>query len=286
MADMITYLPPSPELVPQLISPGVAQVYSRAANASDGDMIEFDDDVKCRWLACLHKPSSQARTFQKVMPHWHRLPNQSGWATLNPAHNSASGTIEYPSRNEEVTVVIAANNGIEDRSAIVSYCQNFLIEDAVLSGELNIFRPVSAFDSNRIEDTVLSGDLSVSSAVSAFDSIVIDDATKAKIDEIAALQADWDGPGSIPPTIDAVREARHFLANLKAIQWLPDVSAGQDGEVNISWRNDKIYIDLSFYRAGGASMYARVDKKVFKKRDGVFTISDLPPALLTCLSVS
>jgi hypothetical protein len=122
-------------------------------------------------------------------------------------------------------------------------------------------------------------------AISAAPQANIDYPLRSEMEQIGALQMDWDGPGALAPAPAAVRGAREFLKSLGPREKLPEVSAGRDGEVNISWRDERSYVDLSFYRSGGASLYARVDGEIFKIRSGVHLVSDLPPRVFSCVSM-
>lgn len=260
----MTTLPPPNFVTAE--SAWVAPVHAGAASAINSHIIELDDATYRNWLTHLYGASSLPRALQNSTTDWLPVAEIGGWVAPHPMIDQASMLPAYSGIPGLPTPMISGGNGVDARFEIIG-CWPSLDAGhiSVPEEDQSLFTQVLPSASNN-EDHPM----------------------KAEMDEIAMLQADWDGPGSIAPTIDAVLEARNFLGSLslKPDPRLPDISAGQDGEVNISWRDDKIYVDLSFYRAGGASMYARVDGEVFKLRTGIFSINDLPDGVLARLFVS
>ena len=64
-------------------------------------------------------------------------------------------------------------------------------------------------------------------------------------------------PGGKGPADAAFDDARRFLEGLSELKIHPKLSLVADGEINFSWENDDVYIDLGFYGDGkGGSYYA------------------------------
>lgn len=64
-------------------------------------------------------------------------------------------------------------------------------------------------------------------------------------------------PGGKGPVDAAFDDARRFLEGLSELKFHPKISLVADGEINFSWENDDVYIDLGFYGDGkGGSYYA------------------------------
>lgn len=79
------------------------------------------------------------------------------------------------------------------------------------------------------------------------------------------LQNGWDGPSSVAPSQDALDAAIAFVESISPQSPLPTTTVAGDGEVNLSWRDDDKFIDISFY-GDSASVFARISGEVFKVR--------------------
>lgn len=84
-----------------------------------------------------------------------------------------------------------------------------------------------------------------------------EDKLHAKLLSYLELQHDWDGCGSVPPSLDAVLDTIAFLGKRPRDVPLPFPQIASDGEVGLYWRTGEVHIEIGFYGDGEASYYAR-----------------------------
>lgn len=101
-------------------------------------------------------------------------------------------------------------------------------------------------------------------------------AARFALESAKKLEDGWEGPGTFAPKMDAIILADSFLQTLDYTIRPPEVSIGTDGEVNVSWRTSKTFVDLSFYDGSGGVLYARVGTKKFKNFPALTSIEQLP----------
>ena len=103
-----------------------------------------------------------------------------------------------------------------------------------------------------------------------------------ELEAARALQCGWDGPRTKAPRAGAIDGALDFLDSLPTAVFLPDVAIGTDGEVNVNWRTDEVFVDLSFYGDDGASAYVRSGQKKTAGA-GIKRFADLPALAATAV---
>lgn len=84
-----------------------------------------------------------------------------------------------------------------------------------------------------------------------------EDKLHAKLLSYLELQHDWDGCGSVPPSLNAVLDTIEFLGRRPRDVPLPFPQIASDGEVGLYWRTGEVHIEIGFYGDGEASYYAR-----------------------------
>jgi hypothetical protein len=84
--------------------------------------------------------------------------------------------------------------------------------------------------------------------------------------------------------LKAYEDAAFFLTGLYGVI-LPRVGIAEDGEIVVSWKTDKVVVDLSITGDGTYSFYAEADGEVFTADDKPIT-EPLPSALLSALTES
>lgn len=97
-----------------------------------------------------------------------------------------------------------------------------------------------------------------------------------ELSEFEAFEEGWDGPGSVKPHEKAVQAARRFVKDLAQWSHLPEVSLAPDGEISVYWRNDDLFIDMSFSGPDRASLYSRIHDQVYRQTYGVDEAINLP----------
>lgn len=107
-----------------------------------------------------------------------------------------------------------------------------------------------------------------------------------RIDDLACYGAGWNGPDSIGPTIETVRQAKAFayqLATLGSIAQ-PYISVADDGEINFYWNTKSGFqMDLGFTGVSKYSYFAQtLDGREFIE-DGADLGDFLPDELITAL---
>ncbi len=81
-----------------------------------------------------------------------------------------------------------------------------------------------------------------------------------ELNEYAALEPGWDGPGSIAPASAAIREAVAFVRCLPPSSLAPEPMVAADGEVGVFWRRGGAFIDVGFRGKGTLSYYAETKR--------------------------
>lgn len=97
---------------------------------------------------------------------------------------------------------------------------------------------------------------------------------RQKILAYRRLQNGWDGPNSVPPSTQAVNAALSFLDSFSAGVPLPEVTVAGDGEISMSWRDERKFVDVSFY-GEVATAYSRVGEEI-QKLPSVTQFFELP----------
>lgn len=98
-----------------------------------------------------------------------------------------------------------------------------------------------------------------------------------------ALQAGWDGVGSVAPSRGVIDSALAFLALLPDTVSLPETSVAADGEVGFFWKSQGVYIDVGFPAPGRISYYASAHGLIARDA-GPFDGSTISQELLTVIS--
>lgn len=119
----------------------------------------------------------------------------------------------------------------------------------VLSALLSTASP-SIASSTRFEDTASSQ--SPTTHVLTSESPAIE-----RIRELAFYQAGWDGPESVGPTVQTVRQAIAFARELQSLGNIiqPYISLAGDGEINFYWSTPELVLDLGFTGTGTYSYF-------------------------------
>lgn len=81
-----------------------------------------------------------------------------------------------------------------------------------------------------------------------------------ELNEYAALEPGWDGPGSVAPASAAIREAVAFVRCLPPSSLAPEPMVAADGEVGLFWRCGGAFIDVGFRGKGTLSYYAETKR--------------------------
>ncbi len=107
-----------------------------------------------------------------------------------------------------------------------------------------------------------------------------------QIREIGMLNNGWHREGSLGASQKALDEAERFA---RSIDWQhhepPIVSLTEDGEINLIWQTDALYLDLGFDGDGTYSYYGKAtDGKIFLG-DNFPTGDPLPAELLALMSI-
>lgn len=96
-----------------------------------------------------------------------------------------------------------------------------------------------------------------------------------------ALRDGWDGPSSVAPSQDALSAAIAFVESISPRSPLPNTTVSGDGEVNLSWRDDDKFVDISFY-GSTATVFARIGGELFKIRSLQY-FYELPSSVVSSL---
>ena len=112
-----------------------------------------------------------------------------------------------------------------------------------------------------------------------------DDVVK-ELSEYIGLKKGWDGPESIPPTIEAIADSMVFLACVPGKMPIPEPIVYTDGEVGLIWKWKDAYIECNF-PGNGKLIYYAIDYNGTKYSSENITIKindfpiDLKKALFT-----
>lgn len=98
-----------------------------------------------------------------------------------------------------------------------------------------------------------------------------------------ALEAGWDGVGSVAPSRGVIGSALAFLSLLPDTVSLPETSVAADGEVGFFWKAQGVYIDVGFPAPGRISYYASAHGLIARDA-GPFDGSTISQELLTVIS--
>ena len=137
--------------------------------------------------------------------------------------------------------------------------------------------PAAMATTHRFEDTALRSRPSLPLAE--------EPAMVKRIRVLQAYEAGWDGPGSIGPTIETVKQAILFARKLAALGEIaqPHVSLASDGEINFYWKTSGLILDLGFTGTGGYSYFGRTSEGIEFAEDDVDVAHPLPEGLITAL---
>ena len=92
-------------------------------------------------------------------------------------------------------------------------------------------------------------------------------------------------PGTDWPVEDAFQDAGKFTERLPgSMRVRPHISLSDDGEVNFSWSQDGMRIDLGFYGSGSYSFYAQDKTSHEWLGDEISVASSLPNDLLNLIT--
>lgn len=110
-------------------------------------------------------------------------------------------------------------------------------------------------DSSTEEVRALNDDFQAKDAVSEL---------VAELDAYRNLENNWDGPGSVAPSENAIREALRFIDLIpdKTISFETMVAA--DGEVGVCCADERIYADIGFRGDGHITYFVRYADGVAK----------------------
>ncbi|GJD90745.1 hypothetical protein BHAOGJBA_4287 [Methylobacterium hispanicum] len=135
----------------------------------------------------------------------------------------------------------------------------------------------SAIDPHRFESTALT----TRPTLPAFRECAL----IKRIRELATYQVGWDGPESVGPTIETVKQAIDFARQLQALGDVaqPYVSLANDGEINFYWKTPRLALDLGFTGTGRYSYYGETPDGAEFAEDGAEIGQPLPPDLIAVL---
>ncbi|MGW5961029.1 hypothetical protein [Methylorubrum thiocyanatum] len=106
-----------------------------------------------------------------------------------------------------------------------------------------------------------------------------------RIREIATYQAGWDGPESVGPTVETVKQAIDFARQLQSLGDIapPYITAANDGEINFYWKTPHLALDLGFTGTGQYSYYGQTPDGAEFAEDGADVGQPLPLELIAAL---
>ncbi|WP_156311923.1 hypothetical protein [Methylobacterium platani] len=106
-----------------------------------------------------------------------------------------------------------------------------------------------------------------------------------RIRSLATYEAGWDGPDSIGPTVETVKQAMAFAQHLQTLGDIaqPHVSLANDGEINFYWKTSRLALDLGFSGTGMYSYYGHTLDGVEFVEDGADIQQPLPSELIVAL---
>ena len=92
-------------------------------------------------------------------------------------------------------------------------------------------------------------------------------------------------PGAQTPTTAAFTDAKVFARQLpRPLSQMPHISLADDGEINVAWNGESIYIDLGFYGTGTYSYFARDRRGEKHHGDDIPAKGPIPDNLMKILS--
>lgn len=136
---------------------------------------------------------------------------------------------------------------------------------------------LAGYDTHRYEDTALETRPPVA--------LCDEPMTVKRIRALGAYDAGWDGPESIGPTVETVKQAVAFARDLHALGDIaqPYISLANDGEINFYWDTPHLALDLGFTGTGRYSYYGRTPKGVEFAVDEAELGQPLPADLIAVL---
>ena len=106
-----------------------------------------------------------------------------------------------------------------------------------------------------------------------------------RLAELRSIPEEQRWPGADWPVDEAFLDAGKFTERLPVpIKVAPHISLADDGEVNFTWSQDRIWIDLGFYGTGTFSFYARDKDGKDLFGDDILVMSPLQNELVALLA--
>lgn len=136
----------------------------------------------------------------------------------------------------------------------------------------------------RYEDTALRASFHPAKSVRAVERE--ESAAVARINELAAYDAGWNGPDSVGPTVETVRQAIEFVRQLCSLGKIaqPLVNLASDGEINFYWQTEAgLTMDLGFTGTSWYSYFAETREGKEFIEDGAEIGQPLPAVLIAAL---
>lgn len=120
--------------------------------------------------------------------------------------------------------------------------------------------PASQRDSSRAQYvTELSDEDLFNSQGSCKKCGIIKAATLSELNQCSLLPAGWDGQNALPPSMNAIQDARTFVFAIKSGMALPHISISQKGTVGIYWETKHVFLDVLFAGKGTYSFYGKLN---------------------------
>jgi hypothetical protein len=106
----------------------------------------------------------------------------------------------------------------------------------------------------------------------------------SELNHYAVLPDGWDGPMSLAPSADTIREAKAFLPLILSFGLrLPEASASADGEIDLYWKTGNAFIDANFRGNRTLTYFARIDGQVAARGIAHYDGRTIPQDLLNAI---
>jgi len=99
----------------------------------------------------------------------------------------------------------------------------------------------------------------------------------------STYEKNWDGYEGVPPKNKTISDTTHFLKHLPDNIKLPYAGLSGDGEINLFWDKDSIYIDIGFLGNNKFSYYARDNSGKEISGDDIVISDTLPTELINLI---
>lgn len=96
----------------------------------------------------------------------------------------------------------------------------------------------------------------------------------------STYEKNWDGYEGVPPKNETINDTINFLKHLPGNTKLPYAGLSGDGEINLFWDEDNIYIDIGFIGDNKFSYYARNKSGKEISGDDISISGTLPDELI------